>query len=470
MITQTLSQKQQLRITPNQVEFLNLLHLNLQQLELKISNELIENPFLEQREKEEKEETPTITNDMEEWNDQDDHVSHKKENAAFFPGPAPDFFVPDEADFRQELREQLQMITNVSPEEIRIALLLVDSFNDNGLLESSLEEMADDISFIVNRCIDERDINNALALIRSLGSPSIGARNSRECLLLQLKSKSKKNSIDNAAIDILENHAKEFFSASFDKLKKDCKLDDEELKIVLAHISKLKLKPICNSCGKNDSKLIYYPEFQVIEENGKLSAQLTKTYTGTLYINRDFLNSFPINSLKKNNDKATIKFIKSKLQSARQLIKSIEEREHSMLSVMNAILETQAPYFYSGDISLLKPMVLNDIVKKTNLSIATVSRSTSEKSADTLFGIIPLKKLFSQSLTDKDGSKLSNQAVKNEIMELIRNEDKENPLMDKDIVLMLLKKGIVISRRTVVKYRSLLNIPVAHLRKMNLLI
>ena len=165
------------------------------------------------------------------------------------------------------------------------------------------------------------------------------------------------------------------------------------------------------------------------------------------------------------NDRETIQFVKNKLDSAKWFISAIKQRHDTLMRTMQAILDYQREYFIEGDQSKLRPMILKDIADKTGLDVSTISRVVNSKYVQTQFGIIPLKRLFSEAMQTDSGEEVSSYEIKKILSECIEKEDKRKPLTDEVLMDILNDKGYHIARRTVAKYREMLGIPVARLRK-----
>jgi RNA polymerase sigma-54 factor len=163
-------------------------------------------------------------------------------------------------------------------------------------------------------------------------------------------------------------------------------------------------------------------------------------------------------------DKSARQYLRSKLNAAQWFVNAIRQREMNMLRIMQTIVHMQAEYFKYGDILLLKPMKLKDIAEKVNVDISTVSRLTCNKYAETSFGTILLKDLFTEGIVNKEGNNISNKVIQSIIGELVGQEDKKLPYTDRQLVSILASRGYTVARRTVAKYRELLNIPVAQIR------
>nr|MBP9689846.1 RNA polymerase sigma-54 factor [Bacteroidia bacterium] len=210
------------------------------------------------------------------------------------------------------------------------------------------------------------------------------------------------------------------------------------------------------------------PDFVLLNTDGKLEVQLTARNAPDLRISRNYmetLKGYDANPKPTKELKQTVQFIKQKLDSARWFIDSIRQRQHTLLTTMNAILHLQYEYFIDGDETKMKPMILKDIAERVGLDISTISRVANSKYVQTDFGVIPLKFFFSEGITNDDGEEVSSREVKSILKDAIEAEDKRKPLPDERLMEILKDKGYNIARRTVAKYREQLNIPVARLRK-----
>ncbi len=469
MISQTLTQKQSLKILPQQIQLLNLFQLTQQELTLRIQNELEENPFLE---KEESDDTESIdkfdknaAQDYQDWDEYayDDIPDYKLEYNNYLPDT--DLVnVPMKAqvDFRQDAKEQLQLL-NLDEETLALANYLVDSLSEDGLLEQSLEDISDDYSFSAHKIISQESFEKALYIIQSLEPIGLGARSICECLLIQLQRKNPKSIIDKLAIRLLTDHYKLLSSAQFDKIRELLKLDEDEFRIVVEYISKLKTKPIALQTDSFNSRQTIIPDYSVYIVDDELIISLHNQYSQNLHINASWSEKIEKD---KTSNKSERQYMKSKLASAQWFINAIKQRESNMLKVIKTIVEYQKEYFIDGDIRTLKPMILKNIAEKLDIEIATVSRLTSNKFVDTHFGIVPLKNLFTEGIINGNGDAVSNKLIQSTIQELIRNENKNNPYTDQQIVAILTNKGMPVARRTVTKYREQLQIPMSQMRRL----
>ena len=246
-------------------------------------------------------------------------------------------------------------------------------------------------------------------------------------------------------------------------------ITEEQLREAIAEITRLNPKPgnACSTDGYATTSII--PDFFVTNDNGKLSISLNNGNIPELRVNKEFneiLQTYQNQQEHSKQDKNTISFIKDRIDSAKWFIDAIQQRNDTLMRTMRAIVSLQRDFFIEGDEALLKPMILKDIANITGHDISTISRVSNSKYVQTEFGIYPLKFFFSESMTNDDGEEVATRAIKNQLSEIVANEDKQAPLNDDELVAALKEKGFAIARRTVAKYRQQLNIPVARMRKI----
>jgi RNA polymerase sigma-54 factor len=357
----------------------------------------------------------------------------------------------------------------------------VGSIDDDGYLRRDTQAIADDLAFSQNIITDEDEILEILAQIQRFEPPGIGARDLRECLLLQLRNKmeqnpelSKKNKlILQSAYKLLFDYFDEFAKKHYPKLQRQLNITEIQLKAAIDEILKLNPKPASGHSSSNMRSTQYVvPDFILINREGELELSLNSRNAPDLRINdhyRDMLRTYKGGSGRgKRSDRKqreAVLFIKQKIDSAKWFIDAIRQRQHTMYRTMYAIMQYQADFFMTGDQKKLKPMILKDIADITGLDISTVSRVANSKFVQTEFGTKRLKDFFSESLQTSEGEEVSTLEVKKILTDIIGDENKKKPLSDERLKTLLLRKGYNIARRTVAKYREQLNIPVARLRK-----
>jgi len=467
MLNQTQLQKQQLKILPQQIQLLNIFHLNDLQLNQLINDELNDNPLLEQSiadtdspsDKAQKDEIQDYMG-MDEYI-YDDIPDYKTEYCNYLPSDTP--FTPiasERVDFREDLKNQYRQQNRVE-EEYLVADYLIDSLNANGMLDQELDSVCEYLSFSLKIWREKADVEAILLKIQELEPAGIGARNLQECLLLKLSRFNQKRPDIKKAVLLVKNYFSELHTGNLQLIRKNLGLDEDELKIILKLLASLKTRPLVENDNTINPLKYITPDFIIRMTEDEPEVSLIRQRSGDLYINNSWLNSLQENS---HVEKNTRQYMQNKLQSAQWFISAIKERETNMLKIMRCIISLQRDYFQEGDIMLLKPMILKDIAERTNLDISTVSRVISNKYAETPFGTIFLKKLFSEGLPDKEGTSVSNKVIQKIIEEMVETEDKKNPYTDQQIAALLTEKGYVIARRTVAKYREQLQIPIAMYR------
>ncbi len=472
MLSQIQTQKQQLKILPQQIQMLNIFHLNVLELDQRIQDEVDENPLLEKNEEEDTSNTEKFAKedvqDFEDWEEHgyDDIPDYKMEYENYFNSEAvPNIPIKAFSDFRQALRDQIHYF-DLTERQLQLADYLIDCLSSSGFLLQEVEDMADDLSFKEGMIVEPEELAEVIAEIQKLEPVGIGAKNARECLLIQLHRQLKKGPDVKKAIQLLEGHYHDLSHRNMDKIMSALDIEEDELKIILKLLSSLKMKPILEEIeGNLNVNNNILPDFILtVNEEENIEVNLFRSRSSSLYINQSLMETVHNSTLRR--DKSATQYLKSKLNSAQWFVNAIKQRESTMMQIMKAIVELQREYFIYGDVSLLKPMILKNIADKVGVDISTVSRVTSNKYVDTPFGIILLKNLFTEGIINKEGEVISNRVIQSAIEAVIEKEDKSNPFTDQQLVTILANKGINVARRTIAKYREQLQIPVAQLRRM----
>lgn len=471
MLTQIQTHKQQLKILPQQIQMLNIFHLNVLELDQRIQDELDENPLLEMNEEEETVEVEKFekekAQDYEDWEEHgyDDVPDYKLEYENYFNSETvPNIPIKAFRDYREGLKEQIRY-EGLSEKQLKLADYIIDCLNCNGFLLQDLEDMADDLSFKQGFIVEALELEGVVKHIQSLDPVGVGAKNTRECLLLQLHSLTKKGPDVKMAIRLLEDYYPDLSHRNIDKIMEALSIDEDELKIILRLLSSLKLKPILEETDGATVNNNIIPDFiLIVNDEGEIEVNLYRSRSSSLYINQALMENVQQKNV--TRDKSATQYLKSKLSSAQWFVNAIKQRESTMMQIMRAIVDLQKEYFLTGEVSSLKPMILKNIADKVGVDISTVSRVTSNKYVDTPFGIILLKNLFTEGIINKEGEVISNRVIQSAIEGVIEKEDKSSPYTDQQLVAILANKGINVARRTIAKYREQLQIPVAQLRRM----
>ena len=470
-----ISQKQLLRqqqtLSPQQIQMIKLLELPALQLEQRIKQEIEENPVLEQeeepRENDEGEDKPKEIS-VDEYLREDDTPSYKtkannysKDDKQLTPT------ISGGRSLHEYLIEQLGY-KNLDDREMTLARFLVGSIDDDGYLRRDLRAVADDIAFMLGIDTDREELERVLHTIHELEPAGIGARDLQECLVLQLKSLGGESRQRQLAMKILTHYFDEFTKKHFDKLMARLGVGKEEFRGVLEEIMHLSPKP-GNLYNEGGGETVPYvtPDFLLDVQGGEFTLRLNSWNVPEVKISKRYIDMLRGMSGREasTDERETVQFVKNKIESAKWFISAIRQRHDTLMRTMTEILDHQRRFFETGDKSDLRPMILKDIAERTGLDVSTISRVVNSKYVQTSFGIILLKDLFSEAMTTEDGSEVSSHEIKQILADCIAGEDKRHPIKDETLMEILNARGYRIARRTVAKYREMLGIPVARLRK-----
>jgi RNA polymerase sigma-54 factor len=451
---------------------IKLLEIPTMQLDERIKDELEVNPALEEgRDKTDDSDDQDSSNDntdlsIDEYLNTDDTPFYKL-SAKNFSKEEQKTEIPFSvgSSFHDQLESQLGL-RNISERQHMLADYLIGNLDDDGYLRRKLESVADDMAFSMGVETSEEELESALQLIQEFDPPGVGARDLKECLMLQLNQKEESPGI-NMAKTILTDHFDEFTKKHYDKIIALLGISEEELKDGVAEILKLNPKPGGSFQSDKVAEHII-PDFLLENKDGTIQLSLNSRNVPELRVSRMYSEMLDAYSKNKQNrqNKEAVSFVKQKLDSAKWFIDAIKQRQNTLMHTMEAIIKFQQEYFLSGgDETLLNPMILKDIADATGLDISTVSRVANSKYVQTPFGIFPLKFFFSEGLPTDSGEEVSTHEIKKILQECVEGELKRKPLTDDELTLILQEKGYLIARRTVAKYREHLNIPVARLRK-----
>ncbi len=477
------SQKLLQKLSPQQIQLMKLLQLPTIALEQRIKEEMEINPALEEGVETDEE----TNNDIEDENYDDAPKDGESEREDF---SISDYMDDDEgASYKtkvnntspDEERKEIPFSVGVSfqdmldsqlglkdldDREYQVADYLIGNLDDDGYLRRDLASIVDDIAFSHNINTTEAELNELLKVIQEFDPAGVGARDLRECLLIQLYRKQPRTFIVDLAIQVVDKQMDEFSKKHYDKISKKLEIDDEILKEVIHEILKLNPRPGNSMADGQKSYQQVIPDFIITNEDGELILTLNSRNLPDLRVSKAYSDMLEEYSKEKNKtSKEASVFVKQKLEGAKWFIDAIQQRSYTLLYTMNAIMEYQRAYFQDGDETHLRPMILKDIAEKVNLDISTISRVANSKYVQTSFGTFLLKSFFSESLSTDSGEDVSTREVKKILQDCIAAENKKKPLTDDKLTKTLKEKGYNIARRTIAKYREQLDIPVARLRK-----
>jgi RNA polymerase sigma-54 factor len=478
-LKQYLAQKLEQRLSPQQIQLMKLLQVPTMELDQRIKQEIEENPALEEGSESSEDEF----DNQDEYDEKDSDDDMDFDISDYMDDDTPDYktqvnnhskddeerVIPlsGEQSFQERLTEQLHLL-DLDDTQFLIADTIIGNLDESGYLNRETEAIVDDLAFSANVVVSEEQVEEVLSLVQELDPAGVGARDLRECLLIQMNRKQDGDITKFTAKKILEDHFEEFTKKHYDKIQKRLEIEDEDLKEAIDEIIRLNPKPggSMKESAKQMQQII--PDFMITEFEGRLELSINGRNAPELKVSRDYenmLRSYSEGAKTSKSDKEAVSFVKQKLDGAKWFIDAIRQRQNTLLMTMNAIMSYQKEYFLTGDETNLRPMILKDIADMVGLDISTISRVANSKYVQTGYGIFPLKYFFSESLSTDSGEEVSTREVKKILSEAIEAEHKKRPLTDDKLAALLQDKGYNIARRTVAKYREQLNLPVARLRK-----
>lgn len=466
MLEQKLALKQQQKLSPLQIQTIKLIELPVQELEQRIRKELEENPVLDDSPQESKEDDAPRDVSLSEINEDDPTPSYKYKVNNYGKDERPQYNTFSvKQSFTQSLMEQLGF-RSLTRHQQAVAAFLIGSLDEDGYLRRDIGSLVDDMAFRANIETDEEEVLQMLKVIQGFEPAGVGARDLRECLLLQIRRLRQTDDVRNATT-ILTDHFQDFSNRHFQKIMARMNISEAEMKTAMARIVKLNPSPggqIDDSYNDQAQQIV--PDFVLDYEDGELRLSMPRFSIPEIRVNRkyaDLLMEAANSSERQKKEAAT--FVKQKMDSAKWFVEALKQRHNTLQSTMQAIIDYQHDYFIDGDDASLRPMVLKDIAEKTGFDISTISRVVNSKYIETNFGIFPLKHFFSEGLENQEGEEVSTRELKKVLRECVDGEDKHRPLTDDQLVTEMQKLGYKVARRTIAKYRDQLGIAKARLRK-----
>jgi RNA polymerase sigma-54 factor len=468
----SLGMQQRLVMTPRLQQALKLLQMPTQELQQVLKQEILQNPLLEEVEESEEtldEESPEEEREEEEEEPRAEETSEKEGEE---PVDWEDYFetgfgigggyaeeeeredflerVPvAKQTFSDYLMSQLRLVTE-DERNLRIGEYIIGSIDESGYLTCSLDEIANTFSTTVD------EAEKVLRIIQGFDPPGVGARDLKECLLIQLRSRGLG---DSTAARIVSDHFEEFKQKKYLDLSKKLRISLKEVQAQARIIGSLNPKPGLDVIAEGPKYVI--PDLVVERVGEKYVVYLNDKNVPRLRISQSYRNELQHNP---DLSSETRDFIQGRLKNAKWLIQTIEQRRRTMIKVMQSIVEEQGEFFEKGT-AYLKPLTLQQVAGKINMHESTVSRVTTNKYVQTPRGVYELKFFFSSSLETQSGEEVSAKSAKEKIKEIIAGEDAKKPLSDQKIADILIDDGLIIARRTVAKYREQLGILPARHRK-----
>jgi RNA polymerase sigma-54 factor len=472
--------KQEMKINPRLYQAMDLLYMPLLDLQQHIKQELLNNPFLDLEEPQVTEEETAPQNEKQEI-----EKEAKKEEIdweeilldGFDAGGRraeyedKEYFEPvsvDTRDLYDHLRDQL-MLMPLSPRQMLLGEEIIGNIDENGYLTCPIEEVINGLNQWVTEngeaWFDPHESRHAftpaegedlLRIIHGMDPAGIGARNLRECLLLQLRDAQLE---DTLTYKIINEYFDQLINHRWSEISKELSITPKDVQTAADEVAKLDPKPGLKYAAPADNYIT--PDLIVEKIDGEYLVFLNDTSLPRLKLSKTYRDIARDKNKFKGENK---EFISNKLNSANWMIQAIEQRRQTMLKVMNFIVDRQREFFEKG-VQYLKPLTLREVAEVINMHESTVSRVTNEKFVQTPRGVLPLKFFFSSGLSTTSGEDVSARGIKAKIQKLVSEEEARRPLTDQAIVNILKDEGIQIARRTVAKYRDQLGILSARMRK-----
>ena len=486
MLKQNLQIKLGQKLAPQQIQLMKLIQLHTLEFQEELERELEENPALEvvKEDSGDEDDFSSLDSDYESEGSETIDTDFDVDEYLYDDEPsyktASSNFSADDEDFDNEslltegqslydyLMEQIHL-SSIDDDDLKIAEYIIGNLDNDGYLRREIKAIVDDLAFSQGIYTTQEKVKEILEnYVQKLDPAGVGARDLQECLLLQIEKKVSRDKSVILAGNILRHQFDALTNKHYSKIINKYDIEEEDLKDALEVISKLSPKV----GGNFDTQTItinqeIIPDFVIQIKDGQVLPLLNSRNAPTLRVSEEYKEILSTYSHDKNSaeHKQAALFIKQKLDAAKWYIDAINQRQNTLMQTISAIVKLQKEYFLTGDEKNIKPMILKDVADITGFDISTISRVVKSKYADTPSGIILLKNLFSDSLTNDDGEEVSTKEIKNHLQEVISHEDKRKPLTDDALVDVLKEKGYNIARRTIAKYREQLNIPVARLRK-----
>jgi RNA polymerase sigma-54 factor len=490
-MTQRMDQK--MILAPRMIQSMEILQLPIMALQERIQQELQENPVLELKEASsdestaaEEEETPAatettdatdVTNPEQElviddkgdneldfdrleaisrdWEDHFNEEHRPSRNGLDEEGDKKHDAMQNMPSRPQSLHDYLNdqlTFLDATPEQMQLLRFLISHIDENGWLAVPLEELVQ--SYTPPVTITQME--EALRLVQKLDPPGIGARDLRECLLLQLTPETPYRDVLRA---LILNHLEDIEHNRLPIIQRRTGFDLPTIKAAIETLKHLNPKP--GGQFTTDNVPYVVPDIAVERtENGEYQARLLDDWTPNLYISRRYMEMYRDRS----SDAKAKEWLKRKIQAAQWLMESIEQRRSTLMKVTKAIIQHQRAFLDKGP-EHIEPLKMQQIADQVGVHVTTVSRAVDDKWVQTPRGIFPLKRFFGGGTQTATGEEVAWETIKQKLLEIIDKEDKSNPLSDEDLVAKLQESGYPVARRTVTKYRKMLNIPSSRQRK-----
>jgi RNA polymerase sigma-54 factor len=483
---------QRMLLAPRMIQSMEILQLPIMALQERIQQELQENPVLELKEDadepaaaSEDEDTPAPSDEAEDSTDPEQElvIDETGNNELdfdrlealsrdwedhFSEGHRPSRNgIDDEGDKKHDamqnmpsrpqslheyLNDQLSFL-DTTPEQLKLLRYLISHIDKNGWITIPLEDMAQNYD---SQLVTVAQVEEALKIIQKLEPPGVGARGIEECLLLQLTPETPHRDVLRV---LISNHLEDIWHNRLPVIQRRTGFDLGLIKEAIETLKHLNPKPGAQFAVDNIPYVV--PDIAVDRtENGDYEVRLLDDWTPNIYISRQWMDAYR----DKESDPKTREYLKRKIQAAQWLLESIEQRRRTLEKVTRAIIQHQRAFLDKGP-EHIEPLKMQQIADQVGVHVTTVSRAVDDKWVQTPRGIFPLKRFFGGGTQTATGEEVAWETIKQKLLEIIDAENKANPWSDEDLVIKLNEAGYPVARRTVTKYRKMLNIPSSRQRK-----
>ena len=474
--------KQQLKLSPAQIQAMRMLELPACELQACINEELMKNPALEEGQ------DPFAEIEQSDIDLQEDGYNNPLKNEDFdYDAYVQDDDIHESAapmiggrthddipfsmgtSFAEYLKSQIYL-TKMDKPDRHIAKFVVGNIDDDGYLRRTVEELVDDLCFREGLQVTDEKMHEIVEQVKQFDPVGVGAYDLQECLLIQLQRKTPTPAIE-LAITILQHHFDYFSRHQFGKILTRLDITEEQLKEATSEIVHLNPRPgsawIGTVVERNQSIII--PDFIVEQEDEDLVININQGNVPELHVSADYQQMLEdyahVGSQNNAQIREAARFVKINVESAKCFIDAIRQRNETMMRSIEVLVGLQRDFFLQGDSIYLKPLTLKDVADRAGYDVSTISRTFVNKYVQTEFGVFPMKFFFSDKIVNSDGAEISTREIKQKLREVIEQEDKTNPVTDDQLVEVMHQSGYPIARRTVAKYREQMGIPVARMRR-----
>lgn len=481
-------QKMQMKLAPAQLQVIRLLEIPTVDLVQRINEELQQNPVLEEgpdpgaQEHDELEDRDDLLGGDIEDSYREQEQDRREYDAAdddFEPilysnnGGYDEQFssreIPYGGDSLIDYLKSQVYLTNMTKPQRHIAKWVLGNIDDDGYLRRTIEQLVDDLSFKEGLQVSDEEMESIVRQIKEFDPPGIASATLKECLLTQLRQKEQTEGVC-MATRILNRSYEAFAKHNYERVKQRLDITDEQLRMGINEIMRLNQSPTnafeANAIDTRREQII--PDAEITHQDGRLRVTLMSDHIPALHVSGEYqqmMEDMKSTKEQRQKNRDAVQFIRDNINSAATFIEAIRLRNETLLLTIRSIAEAQKDFFLNGDESLIRPLVLQTIADEIGMDVSTVSRACNNKYVQTDFGIYPLKFFFSDTMKTSDGEDVSTRAIKKIMRELVDSEDKSNPIDDEGLAALLTERGYPLARRTVAKYRDLLGIPVARLRR-----